>query len=352
MRLTLAAQAGMFRLESLKIGGTDAMAVIIVTSGRKTPKLAALARSLAVGGIDASVISVSNTQTQLARTETDTATADVVIAVWSGDPTSQAHDVVTEIAARARDRGRLVRVRLDDRLPPLGFSQTPLFDLQRWRGTPKHQALTELTQACLALTSKPTTPKKHSWHKWLVGGSVGSIAMLGFSLTGIDLFNVQEQICAIPSPQPTISDVCGFIGLGDRPRRAERTAWEQRPQGSCEALRLHIQRFPDGKLVPQASALYAARIVAPTGRQVSEIKTLPLFVGAKAQGESKSDAFRRGEKAAERLCDLYSGETMSRLVSARPIADIWSCSDELCGFEGRAECTLEQAEIAEVCPSA
>ena len=59
--------------------------------------------------------------------------------------------------------------------------------------------------------------------------------------------------------QPQISDMCGALGLGNRATKAERVAWEGRKPGSCEALRTHIEHFPDGAYHDKAADMLAAR---------------------------------------------------------------------------------------------
>ena len=79
-----------------------------------------------------------------------------------------------------------------------------------------------------------------------------------------NLFSAQDQVCGVPLLQPQISDMCGALGLGNRPTKAERIAWESREPGSCAALRTHVERFPDGAYRAEASDMLAARRVTQT----------------------------------------------------------------------------------------
>jgi hypothetical protein len=57
-------------------------------------------------------------------------------------------------------------------------------------------------------------------------------AIAAVSVFGLNALGVQDQFCSIPS-EHVISDVCGALGLGGRPTRDERLAWESRPRGDC-----------------------------------------------------------------------------------------------------------------------
>jgi hypothetical protein len=77
-------------------------------------------------------------------------------------------------------------------------------------------------------------------------GSVGfALAALALAFA-VNAFHIQDGLCRVPGVQPVLSDMCGALHLGDAPSRDERIAWQARPAGSCDALRDHIARFPNG----------------------------------------------------------------------------------------------------------
>src|SRR4029453_67872 len=92
-----------------------------------------------------------------------------------------------------------------------------------------------------------------------------------------DPFGVASGVCAIPGPQPGLSDSCGIFGLGGRPSKAERLAWEARPTGNCEALRKHISSFPDGVFRTKAADLLTARKISYVNSWQPTKRTLTLF---------------------------------------------------------------------------
>jgi hypothetical protein len=71
--------------------------------------------------------------------------ASSAIVLWSKRSTTSAF--VTDEASRARDRGILVPVQLDDCTLPLGFGDIHTLDLSRWRGDPDDRRLKPLVAA-------------------------------------------------------------------------------------------------------------------------------------------------------------------------------------------------------------
>jgi hypothetical protein len=132
------------------------------------------------------------------------------------------------------------------------------------------------------------------------------------------------RLCTIPGPQPGLSDGCGALGLGGRPNRSARLAWESRTPGSCAALREHISRFSGGAYRSEAADLLTARRTSTLETWVPASRTLALF-----------------EPAAQPL-----GIEFRALQGAR-----WSCTHgptgTACGFEGHAQCELSESRRTE-----
>lgn len=68
----------------------------------------------------------------------------------------------------------------------------------------------------------------------------------------------QDQLCDPGLGGVWVSDACGFIGVGHRPPQRERLSYAAIPEGSCDAIRAHLQKYPDGVTVAGAQALLAA----------------------------------------------------------------------------------------------
>jgi hypothetical protein len=192
-------------------------------------------------------------------------------------------------------------------------------------------------------------------------GSASGVGLVIAALFAFNTFGVASQVCTLPGPQPGLSDSCGSLGLGGRPDRTERLAWEARASGSCTALRDHIARFPDGAYRSEAADLLTARKTSVLETWHPATRTLALFepsAGAAAKDEHTAQArsLERAKADAERLCRNFGAGTLYRYVSSSPIAERWSCtprgSGRVCGFEGQAECQLSERRQMqqEVCP--
>ena len=75
--------------------------------------------------------------------------ADAVIVLWSAN--SVRSDWVCDEAAQGRDAKRLVPLRIDDSLPPLGFRQYQAIDFSRWKGAREAPEMAALERALAAL---------------------------------------------------------------------------------------------------------------------------------------------------------------------------------------------------------
>ena len=93
-----------------------------------------------------------------------------------------------------------------------------------------------------------------------------------------NVFSAQDQVCGVPLIAASDLGLCGALGLGNRPTKAERVAWEGREPGSCAALRTHIERFPQGAYRDKAADMLAARRVTqkeiwtPSTRRLSPVR--------------------------------------------------------------------------------
>lgn len=285
--------------------------------------------------------------------------AKCVIVVWSNESTGPQGDFVRDEAGQAKRRGILVPVLLDKVGPPLGFGEVQAIDLTNWSGNPNDPFFLDLRESVAArIEGRPAAPArgptKRLMRRLAVGGAT-SLALGGLAIA-FNLFNAQDQICAAPLFQPQLSDACGDAGLGRRPSRIERTAWEARAHGSCDALRAHIRQFPEGAFHQAAADLLEARKVTQSETWVPGSRRLALFVarangGSADESAARAEAMGRAQSAAERLCKGFAATTSFQFKAARPEPHTWHCepgkSGVSCGFEGEAACQLDERRIQE-----
>ncbi|MDH5194376.1 MAG: toll/interleukin-1 receptor domain-containing protein [Nitrospira sp.] len=285
--------------------------------------------------------------------------AKCVIVVWTEASVGPAGDFVRDEAGQAKRRGLLVPVLMDRVSPPLGFGELQAIDLTRWKGRSRDPFFEDLIAAVTAkLEGRPVPPAKGPMKRLvrrLTWSSVVSTVGFGGLALAFNLFSAQDQVCALPLIQPQLSDLCGSLGVGHRPTKAERVAWDQ-CDGSCDALRRHIEQFPDGAYRTQAAERLAARRVTQTEVWTPGTRRLALFVGqdgapARTEAEARSAAVARAHPDAERLCKGFTATTTFRLKETTPVAQQWQCEANadgvICGFDGEAVCNMEERRLEE-----
>lgn len=297
-----------------------------------------------------------------ANIEAKLADAGCVVVVWSEHSAGGEGGYVREEARRGLNRNLLVPV-LIDRIGqlPLGFGEIQALDLTRWRGSPRDPFFQDLVATIRAKLANEPLPAARAPAKRLVRramwGSASGLAIVFSVLLLFNSFGLATQICTLPGPQPVLSDGCGSVGLGLRPTKAERLAWEARMPGSCDALREHITQFPDGAYRSTAADLLTARSVTTEESWRPATRRLALFepaAGKPAKDEAAAQALaiERGTETAGRLCRDFGSGTLYRYESATAIAEKWSCdklaAGTVCGFEGQAECELQERRQIEV----
>jgi hypothetical protein len=288
--------------------------------------------------------------------------AGCVVVIWSTRSVGHDGGFVREEARRGLARNILVPVVIEplEHLP-LGFGEIQALDLTRWRGERRDADFQDLVGTIRAKLANaplpaPKGPTKRITRRWMWGG-LSSAALAAVASFSFDTFGVASRVCTMPGPQPGLSDGCGSLGLGGRPSRSERVAWETRTPGSCAALRDHIGRFPDGVYRSKAADLLAARKTSILETWEPATRTLTLFEpagGSPAKDESAAQtrALESAQGNADRLCRSFGAGTLYRYISSAPIAEQWSCSRSgsgtVCGFEGHAECELSERQQKEL----
>ena len=287
--------------------------------------------------------------------------AKCVVVAWTRRSVGTDGSFVKEEAARAARRNVLVPVLLEKKvIPPLGFGELQAIDLTGWRGGPRDPFLRDLVSAVRAKVAgqpvpPPLGPMKRLQRRLTVAGAASVLLAFG-SAFATNALNFQNFVCGASVAAPWLSDTCGAFGLGARPKREERIAWEQRPNGDCEALSQHIRQFPEGVLRTTAVALLNAHTVVKVEQWTPAQRPLRLLVGRDAapmatEAAARTAALERGLEKARQLCQPLGalGGVKLRTVDADP--QEWTCEKVsggiVCGFEGQAICSLDELNISE-----
>ncbi len=199
-------------------------------------------------------------------------------------------------------------------------------------------------------------PKKRLMRR-LRYASLSTAPAFGVAAFALNALRVQDRVCGAGVAQPALSDACGALGLGNRPARRERLAWENREPGSCDALRSYLAAYGAGVYRDRAAALLAARRMVRTEAWTPAVRRLQLFVsqagGARpGEGAARTDALARARGQADRLCKGFATGTLFRLRSSSVEAQSWECSRTpggvVCGFGEEVVCAVDERQTREI----
>jgi hypothetical protein len=287
--------------------------------------------------------------------------AGCVVVVWTRNSVGPEGGFVRDEAGRAKARGVLVPIRLDDVAPPLGFGELQAIDLRRWKGAAKDPFLLDLVAACRAkLAGQPVPAAKGPAARLIQrarNGSLAAAAVAAVWSMASNFNGVQDRFCAIPAPQPVLSDTCGAIGLGHRPSRAERLDWAARAPGSCADLRTHIARFPNGAYRSMAADLLAAATTVRAAQYTPNPRTVRGYVrqsehGFGSDAAAQADARARAQADATSLCAPLDAYERLTGVQVAPLAFDCRAGGEggrICALDYSATCLIESRPLVERC---
>jgi len=287
--------------------------------------------------------------------------AGCVVVVWTERSVGPDGGFVRDEASRALARRVLVPVRLDKVDPPLGFGELQAIDLSHWKSNPNDPFLLDLVEVCRAkLAGTPVPAPKGPSRRLMRRAAAGSV---GFALAALALafvvnaFHIQDGLCRLPGVQPALSDTCGALHLGDAPSRDERIAWQARPAGSCDALRDHIGRFPNGAYrTLAADLLQGARIdraqdFTTTTRSVRGYvrQSEQAFVSvAQAQDDARARALTDAEQIACTPHDAFERTDGAVLDTVNFDCRVMH-GDQVCAADYTATCRIAARALAERC---
>jgi len=182
---------------------------------------------------------------------------------------------------------------------------------------------------------------------------IGGVAWLLYT----DFSSQDSAICSAPIFQPAISDACGNAGLGGRPSTEERVAWTARPDSSCEAIREHVMRFPDGAYRSMAAELLAARQTVEQEFWSPREAPVEVVLGygdhmSSSLEEARAEALARARDDALGQCSTLLLSGRFRLHDAIVRDDALQCVNQsggsVCRYDGPVECELAARRTEEV----
>ncbi|MEO9738073.1 MAG: hypothetical protein ABJO09_00045 [Hyphomicrobiales bacterium] len=284
-----------------------------------------------------------------------------VVIFWSKNTTLNEVVLKTDLEALA-GAGRLISVLVEKVSLPDELPKHPVVDLVGWRGSKQNPFFQDLRAYLEAASQKvapppPRGPVVRLVQRLCAGLTVGVIIAFAFGFA-LNLLELQNNLCSIGFNQPTLSDFCGKYGLGDKPTRDERVAWEAREPGSCDALRAHIDTFGEtGTLHDRAAAMLDARRVTIDERWVKDVQRTIFSQSITSQVAPTEQAARlaaldSAQRVAEASCRAFSESDLYRYAGFDVQAESWDClslSDgHYCGFDGERLCNLERVVRTEV----
>ncbi len=287
-----------------------------------------------------------------AQIRTALESAKCVIVAWTRASVGPSGDFVRDEARQGKQRGILVPVRLEPIEPPLGFGEIQAIDLTRWKGSTGDPFFQDLVAAVRAKMEGRAVPAAKGplmrLKRRLTYGTLFSLVAAAVGAFGSNTFHIQDKACAAPE---MVSDVCGAMGFGGRPAKAERLAWQALQPGSCDDLRTYLDRFPEGAYRGRAHSL----LTAPREREIivwtPGVHELVLYEAPPEKASptlemAKTEARARAQRKAEKLCKGFAATTLYRYKTAKPDAQEWDCGRTgagfSCGLDGQAICALEE----------
>jgi hypothetical protein len=292
------------------------------------------------------------------RILTELESAKCVLVVWSGASTGVAADFVIDEANRAKQRGTLLQVRIDDVNLPLGFGEHQALDLIAWNDDVADPRFQDVVAAARALIEGRPIPapqglRRRKTAAWAAGGIVLLVAAVGLA-AGLPV--VPIIVCRIQG----VRELCGEMGIGGAPSRSEEALWSGRRTGDCNALRSFLSKFPQSAYAAEGQTRLAAARFETRETWTAEQRRVPLVVRSAlhsfpSKQAAQADALARAPKEAQGACVGFN-QAEFRLLSARAVPVEWRCAQRLeghvCGFDGEAVCEVSarRVERIETCP--
>ena len=293
------------------------------------------------------------------RILTELESAKCVLVLWSVASTGLAGDFVIDEANRARQRGTLLQIRIDDVVIPLGFGEYQALDLITWNGDDSDLGFQYIVAAARSLIEgRPIRLRRYSGRRnkfaW-AGGSFAALATVVSLIAGLPEF--AKVVCKTPG----VRVACRAMNLGGVPSREEEALWSSRRAGDCQALRSYVSTYHQGAHAVEGQARLAAVKFEVKERWMPEERRLPLVVRSAlrpfpSEQAAQADALARAPSEAQLVCVGFTqGEFQLRSAHAAPHPQ-WDCTERQgghsCGFDGEAICqvNVRYVDRIETCP--
>jgi hypothetical protein len=208
------------------------------------------------------------------------------------------------------------------------------------------------------LTALPEAGKDHV--KSLLGrvtllGLLGTLLSFGFNVAG-----VQEKSCSFSAAQPLLSDGCGALGLGSKPTRQERLAWEALPAGDCKAIEAFVGKFDDTAYLDQAThSLELRRLIrasqvsdyARDGVSLAYVRQSPRPFGSRTAAEASARQLAAADAATAACAPDGPEEALVRveLIEFKPQCTEVPGVGTMCGADYRPRCHMHGRQNIEWC---
>lgn len=289
--------------------------------------------------------------------ETALDAAPCVVVLWSEESVGERGGYVRDEARRAHARGVLVPVLIDRVAPPLGLGEVQAVDLVHWRGRVRDPFLLDVVAAVRAkIEGRPVPPARGPQLRWVrrltASGAAGALTTALVWALGTNAFGASERLCTLPA----LSDTCGKYGLGGRPTREEREHWEQLEVGNCDALRRHVNLFPNGVMLPVAAQLVDTRQTAMGATFEPRPRPVHSYVRQEERGHSDEASARAHTLAsvrddAVRACQPI--DEHERLAGVEVVKTDYDCRPRgaavSCAADYEARCLIERRPVVERC---
>ncbi len=280
--------------------------------------------------------------------------ARIVIAVWTRSSAGPAGEIVRDEANRAIDRDALLPVLMEKTQTPIGFSEMQSINLINWRGSAKNVFFRDLVSIARAKMQgmpppKPRGPLTRLRNRVLAGASPILVIGAVFAF-GTDVLSIQENVCSASFAQPALSDQCGAWGLGGKPTRLERLAWQDLDTSDCDALRKHMTTYPNGAYHGRAADIVSSAAIQKNVVWEQSVKRLPIFVPSVSNPTTSEEGARAlvaqsAEIRSENACRGFAATSSFRFSSSSFEIGLIDCvrgqAGYLCSVEGDAVCEVE-----------
>jgi hypothetical protein len=304
-----------------------------------------------------------------ARIQRELEEAGAVVVVWTDRTVGAQGRFVQEEAATAYRDGKIVPVQLDAVVLPHSFAHLPTIDLRHWASglrwslggawlgaSHRDPDLRDVVAAVRARLARQPPPRllgrRLRLQRRVAWGVLAATLMLGLGAFATDAFDLQAQLCTLPSGQPALSDACGAWGLGGRPTQAERLAWAALPRGDCKALQAWLQQHPrGGSYQATASALLATRRVRVEQRWAPGERLLTVSLAASAPVRELAEQAAQAAVLDQSELQCRSVATLGAQVRYRATtvdAQAPECRPQgrtawACSVQATARCQLDEA---------